>query len=168
MTRTLHRHQSYHERNLTKKLNRVARNYSSATISQCKFHEYQFRDVGSPAKLKLIVPHQWRWPPLTIQEVVGSIKSNGTVIFYETVQGISFIRSLLQVADRKSTLWAGLGLNRVVDQNDGTSRIETCPPGQQKSQLYSRTINREHLTAEITLSNKSGICNASCDKTIAQ
>lgn len=36
----------------------------------------------------------------------------------------SFIRSLLQVADRKSTLWAAPGLNRVVDQNDGTSRIE--------------------------------------------
>ncbi|KAK1135831.1 hypothetical protein K0M31_000403 [Melipona bicolor] len=28
------------------------------------------------------------------------------------------------VADQKSTLWTGLRLNRVIDQNDGTSRIE--------------------------------------------
>ena len=39
--------------------------------------------------------------------------------------GRNFIHSFIaQVADRKSTLWTGLRLNRVVDQNDGTSRIE--------------------------------------------
>ena len=37
----------------------------------------------------------------------------------------NFIHSFIaQVADQKSTLWTGLRLNRVVDQNDGTSRIE--------------------------------------------
>lgn len=45
-----------HERNVTKKLNRVATNYSSATMNpNVNFMNTSFRDVGSPAKLKLIV-----------------------------------------------------------------------------------------------------------------
>ena len=41
---------------MTKKLNRVATNYSSATMNpNVNFMNTSFRDVGSPAKLKLIV-----------------------------------------------------------------------------------------------------------------
>lgn len=33
--------------------------------------------------------------------------------------------------------------------------LSPCPPGQQKSELCNRTINREHFISEITLWNKS-------------
>lgn len=82
--------------------------------------------TGIMTKLKFNAFHQWRWPSSTVQEVVGRRSNKVERDSYVLRNGRrNFIHSFIaQVADQKSTLWIALGLNRVVDQNDGTIRIE--------------------------------------------
>lgn len=107
-----------------------------------KFHEYQRRSFSGQIKTPRESSSMKTTPINDTRSCRGNKVEWGTVIFYETVEGISFIRSLLQVADRKSALWTGLGLNRIVDQNDGTSRIE-------RVRLVSKNLLR---TAQSTVS----------------
>lgn len=58
-------------------------------------------DVTKGHKLQVVCLSSMKTTRSTIQEVIGCsgnkvIKTNGTATFYETVEGISFIRSLLR------------------------------------------------------------------------